>query len=86
MKADGERLRMEREAMEGFVSPESHSNVKKQLMDMKVTKTQTNQTGNKCSGSTTGAGNCFLAGGEVRAAEQEERRAGALLSLKPFTI
>ena len=36
---------MEREAMEGFVSPESHSNVKKQLMDMKVTKTQTNQTG-----------------------------------------
>ena len=38
MKADGERLRMEREAMEGFVSPESHSNVKKQLMDMKVYK------------------------------------------------
>ena len=37
-KADGEKLRLEREAMEGFVSPESHSNVKKQLMDMKATK------------------------------------------------
>ena len=35
-QADGERLRLEREAMEGFVSPESHTNVKKQLMDMKA--------------------------------------------------
>ena len=35
-KADGERLRLEREAMEGFVSPGSHTNVKKQLMDMKA--------------------------------------------------
>ena len=37
IQADGERLRLEREAMEGFVSPESHSNLKKQLMDMKAT-------------------------------------------------
>ena len=36
LKADGERLRLEREAKEGFVSPESHSNVKKQLMDMQA--------------------------------------------------
>ena len=35
-QADGARLRLEREAMEGFVSPESHSNVRKQLMDLQV--------------------------------------------------
>ena len=65
---------MEREAMEGFVSPESHSNVKKQLMDMKVQSNMKKKIGNvnipdlkieKCSGSTTGAGNCFLAGSEA---------------------
>ena len=31
---------LERRAMEGFVSPESHSNVRKQLMDLQVSRPQ----------------------------------------------
>ena len=33
----GERLRLEREALGACISPETHSNVRKQLMDLQVT-------------------------------------------------
>ena len=34
IQADSERIQMEKDAMVGYISPESHSNVKKQLMDL----------------------------------------------------
>jgi chromosome segregation ATPase len=34
IQADSDRVKMEKEAMVGYISPESHSNVRKQLMDL----------------------------------------------------
>ena len=34
IQADSDRIKMEKEAMVGYISPESHSNVRKQLMDL----------------------------------------------------
>ena len=34
IQADSERIKLEKDAMVGYISPESHSNVRKQLMDL----------------------------------------------------